>query len=319
MTLQERLVELVAARGADIVDDPAEFRAALDDYLTDEEITPGDRNVLTDAVRLGAVRRLLALLDHGSDPRSAVAEAGNALAAERGSDDPRRSMRATALMGFAVGRLDAGVLQSFPEVVSTGAPPPPPPLSPVAPTRVPAAPTAPPAAPAQQDPDLSPPDFGPTRVVPTGGEPAGRSSGGRRWLLIAAAAVVLLLVAGAATWWLALRGESPEEGVERWFDAGSCEDLADRSTGPALEEIQAQIDLGEDGGCPTFEEYSWEYEVTSSEENGDSATIEVEGTQFHDGPNEDEPDEQDFSAEIDLRHVDDEWLVSRADMSYDDE
>lgn len=49
------------------------------------------------------------------------------------------------------------------------------------------------------------------------------------------------------------------------------------------------------------------------------ADIVDDPAEFHDGPNEDEPDEQDFSAEIDLRHVDDEWLVSRADMSYDDE
>ena len=66
-------------------------------------------------------------------------------------------------------------------------------------------------------------------------------------------------------------------------------------------------------------EYSSSYEVTASEERGDRATVEVEGTQHYDGPSEDIADERDFTAVFDLRLVDDEWLVSNIVWTYADE
>ncbi|RHW27385.1 hypothetical protein D0Z08_09560 [Nocardioides immobilis] len=306
MTLQARLAELITARGAEVLADPGEFRAALDDYLTDEEISPGDRNVLVDAVRLDAVRRLLGLLDQGSDPRAAINEAGLALARERGSDDPRRSLRATALLGYAVGRIDEDVVRSF-EFTRAPARPTPPPYVPdpasgvVPPTRV-VPPTPPPtSAPAAAAPAPA------SWPVPA----AAPGSGGRRRMpiVIGAAAVAVLLVAGLAVWWFALRGETPEEGLEEWFSAGSCEEAADRMTGSIKQMLEDQID-DEGGICAAFTDYSIEYDVVSVDENGDRATVKIEGTEYYDGTDETVPDEEEFSATFDLRRIDGEWLVS---------
>lgn len=311
MTLEDRLTELVTTRGADVLDDPGEFRAAVDDYLTDEELSPGDRNVLVDAVRLGAVRRLLALLDQGSDPRAAVSEAGAALARERGSDDARRSLRATALLGYATGRLDEQVLRSF-EVTPAQPTQPPPPPTPAPPPP----PTPPPYVPAPADAALPP-----TRVAaPEPAAPAGRQHGRRRWPILVGVAALVLLVVGLGVWWFALRGETPEDGLEEWFDARSCEAAADRMTGPAAEMIQAEIDAGDDSGfCTSYAEYASDYTVASVDDRGDRATIEVDGTQHYDGSDESIPDERDFSATFDMRHLDGEWLVSNVQWTYDDE
>lgn len=287
MTLEDRLTELVTARGADVLADPVEFRAALDDYVTDEEITPGDRNVLVDAVRLGAVQLLLRLLDQGSEPRAAISEAGMALARERGSDDARRSLHATALLGYAAGRVDSVVLRSF----EVSAPP----------VTLPPPPAPPRTAVLPRDPS-----------VPT------RRRGRVAWVV---GVVVLLLAAGAfGWWWLVLRAESPEEGVEKWFAARSCEAVADRVTGPAEEFIDAEMSYGDDSSfCTSFPDYASEYDVESVDERGDRATVEVDGTQHYDGSDESIADERDFTATFDLRRVEDAWLVSNVEWTYDDE
>jgi hypothetical protein len=290
MTLHAHLAQLVAARGSDVLGDPGEFRAALDDYLTD--------NVLVDAVRLGAVRRLLDLLDQGSDPRAAVNEAGLALARERGSDDARRSLRATAQLGYAAGRLDDDVVQDF-DVAMPQEPFPPPPIVP---------------APVPAPPGPSPAASTPTRVVTPAGTPESTRShrGPRRSVLLTAGGGALLLVlVGAALWWFVLRGEAPEDAVDDFFAARSCEEAAALTTGTAADQIQTEIDRGNDSRlCPAYADFSFDYDVTSSDERGDRATIEVEGTQHYDGSDESVEDQQDFSATFDLRRIEGEWLIS---------
>lgn len=295
MTLHAHLAELVAARGADVLADPGEFRAALDDYLTDDEISPGDRNVLVDAVRLGAVRRLLVLLDQGSDPRAAVNEAGIALARERGSDDARRSMRATALLGYAAGRLHEGVVRDFDLAVPPSPPNPSPIPSPIAPSPAPSAQT-------RVEPPWSTP--------PTA--PANRR--GARVLLLVGLGVVILALVGAGTWWFLLRGGTPEDAVDELFATRTCEDAADLMTGTAADEMQTQIDeTSEAGLCAIYGDLSSDYDVTSVDERNDRATVKVEGTQHYDGSDESVPEEQDFTAVIDLRRIDGEWLISDLD------
>ncbi|MET0523503.1 MAG: hypothetical protein ABWZ91_01800, partial [Nocardioides sp.] len=104
--LHEQLRSLVSQHGTGIVDTPEQFRGALDDYLTEQDATQGELNLLVDAVRLGGVERLLAMLDNGADPDAAVREAGGELARDRSSDE-QRSRWAIAAMGYALGRIDA--------------------------------------------------------------------------------------------------------------------------------------------------------------------------------------------------------------------
>ncbi|WP_183101051.1 TolB family protein [Nocardioides pelophilus] len=113
MSLHDSLRELVAVRGAGVVDEAEEFRGALDDFLAEDEATVGEINLLVDAVRLGAVRRVLDVLDHGAAPEAAVREAGAALARDRGTDDPARSCWALAALCFALGKVDEELVRLF--------------------------------------------------------------------------------------------------------------------------------------------------------------------------------------------------------------
>ena len=140
MSLHESLRDLVSARGRAVVDDRSEFRAALDDFLTEDEITVGELNLLSDAVGLGAVARLLDLLDLGAEPAAAVQESGSELARDRGTDDVRRAVWAVTVIGYALDRVpedllsaDAGAAESASPVgVSVRAPEPLDPLLPIA-------------------------------------------------------------------------------------------------------------------------------------------------------------------------------------------
>lgn len=158
MALHDSLRELVAARGAAVVDDATELRGALDDFLGEDEATIGELNLLVDAVRLGGLDRLLTMLDNGAAPAAAVAEAGAALARDRGSDDSRRAGWAVAALGFALGRLDAGVVERS---LPTAAPVDPKPATPPPP------PPPPPTPQPSPDPDPGPGTVGSAEAVPT--------------------------------------------------------------------------------------------------------------------------------------------------------
>ncbi len=108
--LHEQLRNLVAQHGTGITENAEQFRAALDDYLTEADASPGELNLLVDAVRLGGVERLLAMLDNGADPDAAVREAGGALARDRSSDE-QRARWAVAAMGYALGRVGGVVVR----------------------------------------------------------------------------------------------------------------------------------------------------------------------------------------------------------------
>ena len=108
--LHEQLRSLVSQHGTGIVDNSEQFRGALDDYLTEQDATQGELNLLVDAVRLGGVDRLMTMLDNGADPDAAVREAGGELARDRSSDE-QRSRWAVAAMGYALGRIDASIVR----------------------------------------------------------------------------------------------------------------------------------------------------------------------------------------------------------------
>jgi hypothetical protein len=132
--------------------------------------------------------------------------------------------------------------------------------------------------------------------------------------------VLLLVVAGVGVWWFLLRGESPEDGVDKWFAARSCRAFADRMTGTALHDLQPELDAGSDSDfCSSLPDFSEDYDITSVDERGDRATVDVKGTQHYDGSDDSIADERDFTVKLDLRLIDGEWLVSNADWHYVDQ
>ncbi len=108
--LHEQLRSLVSQHGVGIAENAEQFRAALDDYLTEEDASQGELNLLVDAVRLGGVERLKTMLDNGADPDAAVREAGGELARDRSSDE-QRSRWAVAVLGYALGRVGIDVVR----------------------------------------------------------------------------------------------------------------------------------------------------------------------------------------------------------------
>jgi hypothetical protein len=102
--LHEQLRSLVSQHGVGIAENAEQFRAALDDYLTEQDASQGELNLLVDAVRLGDVDRLKTMLDNGADAEAAVREAGGELARDRSSDE-QRARWAVAALGYALGRV----------------------------------------------------------------------------------------------------------------------------------------------------------------------------------------------------------------------
>ncbi|WP_460850075.1 hypothetical protein, partial [Nocardioides ultimimeridianus] len=72
----ESLRALVEAYGAKVVEHPDQFVAAMDDFVGDDEVQPGERSLLADAVRLGSPRRVAELIGHGATAPAAVRHAG---------------------------------------------------------------------------------------------------------------------------------------------------------------------------------------------------------------------------------------------------
>ena len=125
MSLHEHLRDLVAHQGPTVADTAETFRAALDDFLTEDEATTGELNLLVDAVRLGAVVRLRSILANGGSPQAAISEAGDGFARDRGTDDLPRCRWAVAVVGYALGLVEAADVpptgpQSIPVTQATG-------------------------------------------------------------------------------------------------------------------------------------------------------------------------------------------------------
>jgi hypothetical protein len=113
MALHNSLRDLVSVRGAGVVEEAEEFRGVLDDFLAEDEATLGELNLLVDAVRLGALRRVLDVMANGAAPQAAIREAGAGLARDRGTDDPTRSCWALASLCFALGKVDEAMVRAF--------------------------------------------------------------------------------------------------------------------------------------------------------------------------------------------------------------
>ncbi len=127
MALHTDLQTLVRRYGAEVLADADGLRASLDDFLDEGVASPGEINLVVDAVRLGAYERLISMLEHGAEARPALQTAGESLARERGGADVRSAVWACAVLGFAVGRVPADLVVGPPGPDLPGSPDPEPP------------------------------------------------------------------------------------------------------------------------------------------------------------------------------------------------
>ncbi|HWM75332.1 MAG TPA: hypothetical protein VNQ53_16410 [Nocardioides sp.] len=220
MNLHEHLRDLVARQGPTVIESAESFRAALDDFLSEDEATTGELNLLVDAVRLGAVHRMISMIDQGAEPVAAVREAGDVFARDRGTDDLVRCRWAVAVVGFALGRVEEGVALTS-SAPSVPAPPPAPPQQP------PAQPPAPQTEePRRPFPETQPVASAPPAEPPAPPPPPSPSQPARRRtgtivlaaLLVAAVAIGVIL----AGMWLGNRDDdAPEETADSSNEPGS--------------------------------------------------------------------------------------------------
>ena len=166
MTLHEELRELVESFGPQLLLDPEQFRAALDDYVDEGTAFPGQVNLLHDAVRFGALARCLETLTRGGDPVAAIEMAGDGLARERGSLEVASARWAVATLAHATGNVDRSTLDLFlgsQPAASETVPDPPAwptmdlPAPPLPPTIIPSAGARPTSPPPSVPPPPSPP------------------------------------------------------------------------------------------------------------------------------------------------------------------
>lgn len=186
----DSLRALVHAYGASVLEHADQFVAAMDDFVGDEEVRPGERSLLADAVRLGSPRRVAELLGHGADAAAAVHQAGAELDRARGGGAPGNATWVVALLARASGVLDPVALRAFPRMPES---------APAGDTvRRGAAPTIAPAAAPTTRPVTYPPPPPPAYAVPTSVPaplPAGVSVQRRRSALMVALVALALALA----------------------------------------------------------------------------------------------------------------------------
>ncbi len=113
MELHESLAQLARDHGESLFAEADAFRGALDDYLDEGSASTGTINLLTDAVRLGALQAMLTMLESGAGVEDAVETAGQRLSRDRGSADVTGSQWACAVLGYALGKVPVGLATSL--------------------------------------------------------------------------------------------------------------------------------------------------------------------------------------------------------------
>lgn len=261
MELHQALSDLARDHGQALFRDPVAFRGALDDYLDEGTASGGTINLLTDAVRLGALDSMLTMLSSGAAADDAVESAGTRLARDRGSTDTRGCQWACAVLGHALGRVPVGLVAGLDPEAGTSSPPEPP-----APTQVrpqpsppqpspgatswppPASPAANPSAPAQWPAPAagSVPPAGPSggwappgASYPAPGTAPRKSKTG---LIVAAAVLAVVVLIGGVALAVALSGGDDDDTAAD--DATSAS--SDATDGGEVDETEAT-----DGSSPT--------------------------------------------------------------------
>lgn len=233
-SLHQSLADLARDHGHDLFRDAGAFRGSLDDYLDEGQASSGTINLLTDAVRLGALDGLVTMLDSGANPADAVESAGQRLARDRGSADVRGCQWAVAVLGFALGKVPETLVTGLDPDAGTTAPPAPPSSYPpvASPVRPPLPPVTSPVAHPQQ-PIVSPPHQPNGPGGPGGYAPPAPAYAGGGWsqqppakksktgLIIAGVVAALVLIVGGIVAAVALSGGDDEKDPKKADDPTS--------------------------------------------------------------------------------------------------
>ncbi len=164
MELHESLAQLAHDHGESLFTEADAFRGALDDYLDEGSASTGTINLLTDAVRLGALQAMLTMLDSGASVEDAIETAGQRLSRDRGSADVAGSQWACAVLGYALGKVPVTLATGLrPDAYTAEPPAATAPLPPQARSQPPSqSPGQSPGQPPGQSPAQSPPQQWPT-------------------------------------------------------------------------------------------------------------------------------------------------------------
>jgi len=108
MTVQQELARMIEATGSSVLDDADALRAALDDFLPEDALTLGELNLIIDAVRLGAWRRVVDQMSAGADASTVIRHQAAQLARDRGTAEVDGARWALWILTLASGHLVAG-------------------------------------------------------------------------------------------------------------------------------------------------------------------------------------------------------------------
>jgi hypothetical protein len=266
MTLHQALADLARDHGTDLFRDAAAFRGSLDDYLDEGQASSGTINLLTDAVRLGALDGMVTMLDSGANPSDAVESAGQRLARDRGSADVRGCQWALAVLGYALGKVPESLVSGLDPDAGTAAPPSygPGGTAPAQPVPPPPAPmtspmTSPMAPPTGQQPIMSPPHqpmVSPPHPAQAGGAGYGAPTyAGGGWsqqppppkksktgLIVGAIVLALVVIVGGIIGIVALSGN----GSDKKADDTKTEKTTDAPTTDSTEGTDTPTESGTD-------------------------------------------------------------------------
>jgi len=264
MKLHQSLAELARDHGTALFRDAAAFRGSLDDYLDEGQASSGTINLLTDAVRLGALDGLVSMLDSGATPADAVQSAGQRLARDRGSADVRGCQWALAVLGYALGKVPDSLVAGLDPDAGTTAPPSYGPAG-TAPTQIPgqspvqspvqspiSSPPPPPVAPGQRpmmQPMVSPPQQPPPPYpgpVQGWSQPAPRKS--KTGLIVAAVAVALVLIVAGIVGIIAIAGSDDDRRADDPSTSAATTDGTDGTDGPTDGPTDAESSAPDLGG-----------------------------------------------------------------------
>lgn len=275
MKLHQSLADLARDHGHDLFRDATAFRGSLDDYLDEGQASNGTINLLTDAVRLGALDGMLTMLDSGATAGDAVESAGQRLARDRGSADVRGCQWAVSVLGFALGKVPEDLVTGLDPDARTAAPPAHGPGG-TAPVQAPiVSPVVPPQQPImspQHQPMVSPPhqpvagpggySSGAPSYATSWGQPAPKKKGNTGFI-VTAVVVALIVMIGGVFGIIALAGGDDDKKADDKPSKSETVDLG----GPTVEDDNYTVQLADgwtdgtekfleqnpDGGGSTFE------------------------------------------------------------------